>query len=113
MYTLYHCIDGLDGVSFCKGLKWLGRKTNQDQQLLLCSLEMTHCLFHMLVTHVWYVSHPSINLGAHEPYGCFPALFLRNLELSIDIFSNSIPLKYTRSKGNTTKNRKKKKGLSS
>lgn len=85
---------------------------NRDQQLLLCSLEMIHCLFHMLVIHVWYVSHPSVNLGAHESYGLMvvfqPFFFLRNLELSIDSFSNLIPIKIYKKEGKYNQKKKKK-----
>ena len=66
----------------------------------------------MLVIHVWYVSHPSINLGAHESYGLMvvfqPPFFLRNLELSIDSFSNLIPIKIYKKEGKYNQKKKKK-----
>lgn len=55
MYIQYHCNEGLDGISFCKGLRSMRRRMNLVQPLLLCSLEVIFCSSHILATLVWYV----------------------------------------------------------
>jgi hypothetical protein len=66
---------------------------NLDQQLLLCSLEMICCLFHMLVTHVWYVANSSIPFGPHVPYASFQAFFLEKFLIIFPTTAVLIPNK--------------------
>lgn len=62
----------------------------------------------MLVTHVWYVSHPSINLGAHEPYGCFPALFFEEFRIIYRYFFKLDSIKIYEKQGKYNQKQKKK-----
>lgn len=48
-------MEGLDGVSFCKGLRGMGKKMSLVQQLLLCLLGTICFSFHMLAIRLWYV----------------------------------------------------------
>lgn len=100
LYPPYYCVEGLDGVSFCKGLKYLRRKTNLDQQLLLCSLETICCLLHMLVTHVWYVSNPSISFRCVELMVLFLCLFfLKEIYITFRLLLVSFPKPIGQGKG--------------
>lgn len=54
-YIVHDCIEGLDAVWFCKGLKLVLRRSDLDQLPLLFSLEIIWCSSLMLVTRVWYL----------------------------------------------------------
>lgn len=65
LYSIYDFVEGLDAVSFCKGLNRMWKRMNLAPRPQLFLLEMMFFSSRMLVIHVWYTVNLS-NVVIHE-----------------------------------------------